>query len=62
MPFLWFGLRRDSRANDRTNTCPNGHAYHGGSYGLADNRAHHPTPEDAWAIPTLDPYWEVHRP
>jgi hypothetical protein len=27
--------------NDRTNSCPDGHAHHGGSHGLADRYAHH---------------------
>jgi hypothetical protein len=35
---LWFVFRRDSRANDHTNSCPDGHAHHGDSHGLADRR------------------------
>ena len=27
--------------NDRTNSCPDGHAHHGGPHGLADRYAHH---------------------
>jgi hypothetical protein len=35
MPFLWFVFRRDSRADDLANSCPDDH-----SYGLADRYAH----------------------
>jgi hypothetical protein len=27
--------------NDHTNSCPDGHAHHGDSHGLADRYAHH---------------------
>ncbi len=27
--------------NDHTNSCPDGHAHHGDSHGLADRHAHH---------------------